>query len=57
MGMGSFLDKITNTAKKFTEKIQTDVKRREEIKILKEKYLSRLSQKELITLYKMYFSD
>lgn len=54
MGIKEFLGKIRDSIQKQVEKMKIDTQRSREIKIVKEKYLSKLSHKELVQIYKMY---
>lgn len=54
MRIGSILKKIGEGIKKTTQKIKIESKRRGEILQLKEKYLSMLSHRELVQIYKTY---
>ena len=55
MGIGNFFKKIVSTIGKQVKKSQINSKRKEEIKIIKEKYLSQLYHHELVQIYKTYF--
>jgi len=55
MGIGDFLKKVGSAIGKQVKKSQINSKRKEEIRIIKEKYLSKLSHRELVQIYKMYF--
>ena len=57
MGIGKFFKKVGTTIEKQVKKSQINSKRNEEIRIIKEKYLSQLSHRELIQIYKTYFGE
>lgn len=57
MRIGSLFKKIGESIKKGVKKIEVESARRREIKLLKEKYLSQLSKKELVQLYKIYATE
>ena len=57
MGIGSIFKKIGESIKRSVKKIEVESARRREIKLLKEKYLSQLSKKELVQLYKIYATE
>ena len=54
MGISGLFKKVGSAIGKQVKKYQINSKRKEEIKIVKEKYPSRLSHKELVQLYKTY---
>ena len=55
MSIGNFFRKVGSTFGKQIKKFQINSKRKEEIRIIKEKYLSQLSHRELVQIYKAYF--
>ena len=55
MGVKRFLKKVGNFVGEQVKKSQIDLKRRGELRTVKEKYLSKLSHRELIQIYKTYF--
>jgi len=55
MSIGNFFRKVRSAFGKQIKKFQINSKRKEEIRIIKEKYLSQLSHKELVQIYKAYF--
>ena len=57
MGIGKFFKKVGTAIEKQVKKSQINSKRNEEIRIIKEKYLSHLSHRELIQIYKTYFGE
>lgn len=57
MGIGGFFKKVASAIGKQVKKSQINSKRKEEIRILKEKYLSQLSHKELVQIYKTYLGE
>ena len=54
MGMGSIFKKIGEGIKKSAQRMKIESRRREEIFQLKERYLSMLSHRELVQIYKTY---
>jgi len=57
MGIGNFFKKVGSAIGKQIKKAQINSKRREEIRIIKEKYLSQLSHRELVQIYKAYLGE
>ncbi len=57
MGIGNFFKKVGSAVGKQVKKSQINSKRNEEIRITKEKYLSQLSHRELVQIYKTYFGE
>lgn len=57
MGIGNFFKKAGSVIGKRVEKSRINSKRKEEIRIIKEKYLSQLSHRELVQIYKTYFGE
>ncbi len=57
MGIGNFFKRVGSTIGKQIKKSQINFKRREEIRVVKEKYLSQLSHRELVQIYKTYLSE
>ena len=57
MRISGFFKKVGSAIDKQVKKSQINSKRKEEIRILKEKYLSRLSHRELVQIYKTYLSE
>jgi len=55
MSIGNFFRKVGSAFGKQIKKFQINSKRKEEIRIIKEKYLSQLSHRELVQIYKAYF--
>jgi len=55
MGIGNFFKKVGSAIGKQVKKSQINSKRKEERRIIKEKYLSQLSHRELVQIYKTYF--
>ena len=54
MGIGSIFKKIGESIKKSAQKMRIESERREKIRRLKEKYLSKLSHRELVQIYRTY---
>jgi len=57
MGIRKFFKKIGSTIGKQVEKSQINLERKRKIREVKEKYLSELSHRELVQIYKAYFGD
>jgi len=57
MGIGSIFKKIGESIKKSAQKLRIESERRERIRCLKEKYLSRLSHRELVQIYRTYIEE
>jgi len=57
MGIGNLFKKIGSAVGKQVKKSQINSKRREEIRIVKEKYLSQLPHSWLVQIYKTYFGE
>jgi len=57
MSIGHFFKKVGTTIEKQVKRSQINSKREEEIRIIKEKYLSQLSHRELVQIYKTYFEE
>jgi len=57
MGVGNFFKKVGTAIKKEIEKSQINSKQNDEIRIVKEKYLSKLSNRELVQIYKAYLGE
>lgn len=57
MAIGDLFSKLKSSISKQMQKSQIESRRTEEIRILKESYLSRLSHQELVQIYKTYFGD
>ncbi len=57
MSIGSIFKKIGSTVSKQAKKAQINSKRKKDIEITKEKYLSHLSSRELVQIYKAYLSE
>lgn len=57
VGIGGFFKKVGSAIGKQVKKSQINSKRKEEIKIIKEKYLSQLSHRELVQIYKTYLGE
>ena len=57
MGIGNFFKKVGSAIGKQVKKSQINSKRKEEIRVIKEKYLSQLPHRELVQIYKTYFGE
>ncbi|MHC1572348.1 MAG: hypothetical protein ACXQTM_08405 [Methanosarcinales archaeon] len=57
MGIGKLFKKAGTAIGKQVKKSQINSKRNEEIRIIKEKYLSKLSHRELVQIYKTYLGE
>jgi len=57
MGIGKLFKEVGTAIGKQVKKSQINSKRNEEIRIIKEKYLSRLSHRELVQIYKTYLGE
>ncbi len=57
MGIGNFFKKVGSVIEKQVRKSQINSKRKNEIRIIKEKYLSQLSHRELVQIYKTYLGE
>ena len=57
MRIRNFFKKVGSVIGKQVKKSQINSKRKEEIRIIKEKYLSQLSHRELVQIYKTYLSE
>ncbi|RLG18323.1 hypothetical protein DRN75_02035 [Nanoarchaeota archaeon] len=57
MGIDSFFKKIGSSIGKQVKKSQINLKQRGEIRTIKEKYLSKLSHRELVQIYKTYLGN
>ena len=57
MKIKSFFKKIGSAIGKQAKKFQINSKRNEEIRNIKEKYLSYLSHRELVQIYKAYIGE
>ncbi len=57
MRIGGFFKKVESAIGKQVKKSQINSKRKEEIRIIKEKHLSQLSHRELVQIYKTYLSE
>ncbi len=54
MAIGNFFKKVGTAIEKQVRKFQINSERDEKIRDVKEKYLSRLSHRELVQIYKTY---
>ena len=57
MNIGKFFKKVETVIGKQVKKSQINSKRNEEIRRIKEEYLSKLSHRELVQIYKTYFGE
>ncbi len=57
MGIKDAFKKLDSAIKKSIDKTKIENERKEELRILKEKYLSNLSHKELVQIYKWAFGE
>ncbi|MCD6371324.1 MAG: hypothetical protein J7L39_01235 [Candidatus Aenigmarchaeota archaeon] len=57
MALVNFLKKINDSLVKLANEYQINAKRRKELVIIKEKYLSHVPYRKLVQIYKMYFQQ
>ena len=57
MGIGNFFKRVGTAIEKQAKKFEINFKRNEKIRTIKVKYLSKLSHRKLVQIYKTYFGE